>query len=59
MADDKSKSGNADRLRINVQENYELRDWSKKFGVTVDGLKETIYSAGPMADAVEHYLNKG
>jgi Protein of unknown function (DUF3606) len=59
MADDKSKSGNADRLRINIHETYELRDWSKKFGVTVDELKEAAYSAGPMADAVERYLNKG
>jgi hypothetical protein len=34
MPDDKSKSGGQDRLRINVNEDYELRDWSKKFGVT-------------------------
>jgi hypothetical protein len=59
MADDKSKAGTADRLRINVHANYELRDWSKKFGVTVDELKEAVYSAGPMADEVERYLNKG
>jgi len=32
MADDKTKTGKADRDRINVNEDYELRDWSKKFG---------------------------
>jgi hypothetical protein len=58
MADVKSNAGNADRLRINVNETYELRDWSRKFGVTVDELKEAVYSAGPMADDVERYLNK-
>ena len=34
MPDDKSKAGGQDRRRINVDEDYELRDWSKKFGVT-------------------------
>lgn len=29
MSDDKSKSGGQDRQRINVNEDYELRDWSK------------------------------
>lgn len=34
MPDDKSKTGGQDRSRINVNEDYELRDWSKKFGVS-------------------------
>lgn len=34
MSDDKTKSGGTDRTRINVNESYELRDWSKKFNVT-------------------------
>ena len=34
MADDKTKVRRADRDRINVNEPYELRYWSKKFGVT-------------------------
>jgi Protein of unknown function (DUF3606) len=29
MADDKSNIGRQDRDRINVNEAYELRDWSK------------------------------
>jgi len=29
MPDDKSKAGKQDRERINVHEDYELRDWSK------------------------------
>jgi hypothetical protein len=28
MADDKSKAGKPDRDRINVDEDYELRDWA-------------------------------
>src|SRR5438105_3124883 len=34
MANDKSKKGMQDRDRINVNEDYELRGWAKKFGVT-------------------------
>jgi hypothetical protein len=35
MSDDKSKTV-ADRKRINVHEDHELRYWSKKFGVSHD-----------------------
>src|SRR5438552_18773812 len=31
MPDDKTKTGGQDRKRINVHEEYELRDWSTKF----------------------------
>jgi hypothetical protein len=34
MPDDRSKPGGQDRRRINVNEDYEVRDWSKKFGVS-------------------------
>jgi hypothetical protein len=29
MADDKTKTGKPDRDRINVEEDYELREWSQ------------------------------
>ena len=56
MADDKTKIGGADRIRINIDEVYEVRDWSQKFGVTPDQLKAAVKAVGPMADAVERYL---
>jgi Protein of unknown function (DUF3606) len=31
MSNDKSKRGGSDRTRMNVNESYELRDWSNKF----------------------------
>lgn len=58
MADDKSKTGGQDRDRINVNEDYELRDWSDKFGVTPDELKEAVEKVGPMADDVRKELGK-
>jgi hypothetical protein len=58
MADDKSKTGGQDRDRINVNEDYELRDWSEKLGVTPDRLKEVVDRVGPMVDDVRKELGK-
>lgn len=58
MADDKSKSGGPDRDRVNVHEDYELRDWSKKFGVTPEKLKEAVKKVGPMVKDVEKELQQ-
>jgi hypothetical protein len=58
MADDKSKVGRQDRERIDVNEDYELRDWSKKFGATPDELKKAVQSVGTSADAVRKHLGK-
>lgn len=56
MADDKSKPGGQDRLRINVNEDYELRDWSRKFGVTAEQLKAAVKAVGTNAADVEKHL---
>lgn len=59
MADDKTRSSGQDRKRINVNQDYELRDWSKKFGVTPERLKEAIAAVGDRAEKVESYLKGG
>ena len=56
MADDKSKTGNLDRQRINTSEAYEVRDRVKKFGVSEDMLRAAVVQVGVMADDVERYL---
>ena len=56
MSDDKSKSGGQDRLRINVHEEYELRDWSKRLGVTPERLKELVKEHGPIAANIRKAL---
>ncbi|MEK7954336.1 DUF3606 domain-containing protein [Luteolibacter sp. Y139] len=58
MSDDKSKTGGPDRQRINTSEEYEVQDWSKKFGVTTDQLKDAVDKVGPMADDVRRELGK-
>ena len=56
MADNLQQRGGRDRQRIDVNEDYELRDWSKKFGVTKDQLKEAVQAVGNESDKVERYL---
>jgi hypothetical protein len=54
--DDKSKANGQDRQRINVNEEYEVRDWAKSFGVAPDEIKKAVKSVGDRADAVRKYL---
>ncbi|PYY13462.1 MAG: DUF3606 domain-containing protein [Acidobacteria bacterium] len=58
MSDDKSKVGKQDRDRINVHQDYELRDWAKRFGVSKDELKKAVESVGNSAEAVRKHLGK-
>lgn len=58
MSDDKTKSGGQDRKRINVNEDYELRDWSKSLNVTPDELKKAVAAVGDSAEAVREHLKK-
>lgn len=56
MSDDKSKSGGQDRTRISLSEDYEVQDWSKKFGVTPQELRAAVAAVGNQAAAVEAHL---
>ena len=56
--DSKKDTGRPDRDRINVNEDYELQDWSDKFGVTREELKNAVQAVGTMAKDVEAYLKK-
>jgi hypothetical protein len=56
MADDKSKPGGQDRKRINVNEDYEVRDWSKKFKVSPEELKKAVAKVGDSAEPVKKHL---
>jgi len=58
MSDDKSKAGKQHRDRINVHQDYELRDWARRFGVSKDELKKAVESVGNSAEAVRKHLGK-
>lgn len=56
MSDDKNQTGGQDRLRISLSDDYEVRDWAAKYGVTEERLREAVRKAGPMAADVEREL---
>jgi hypothetical protein len=56
MSDDLSKKGMQDRTRINTGEDYEVRYWSEKFGVSQDRLKAAVQKVGNSVSAVEKEL---
>ena len=58
MADDKRKTGKPDRDRINLNEDYEVKDWSKKFGVSAQELINAVKAVGNNAADVEKFLKK-
>ena len=56
MSDDTSKRGPRDSSRINMNEDYEVRYWSEKLGITKQELSEAVRRAGSMAKDVEAHL---
>ena len=56
MADDKTLRSPQDRSRIALGEDYEVRYWTDKFGVSLERLKEAVKAVGNSASAVEQYL---
>jgi hypothetical protein len=56
MSDDLKKKGSQDRSRINTSEDYEVRYWSQKFGVSAEQLKAAVKKVGNSPDAVEREL---
>lgn len=59
MSDNKSKSQGQDRQRINIHQDYELRDWSRSLGVSQDELKKAVAAVGDRAEKVREYLRSG
>jgi hypothetical protein len=58
MPDNKKTRGPLDRNRINLNEDYEVRYWTEKFGVTEEELKAAVKRAGNNPAAVEQELKK-
>ena len=56
MADDLFNRGGSDRTRVNINEEHEVRHWTRKFGCSEQQLKEAVSQVGVMASDVEAYL---
>lgn len=58
MPDDRKEVGAADRSRISLSEDYEIRDWTASLGVSEQELREAVDAVGNSAEAVRAYLKK-
>ena len=58
MADDMNSRGPPDALRINVNEDQELRYWTKALNVSEAEIRAAVAAAGVMANDVRAYLGK-
>lgn len=58
MADDKTNRGAQDRSRINLSEEYEVRYWTDKLGVSKAQLEDAVREIGASAEAVESELRR-
>jgi len=58
MSDDLTNRGPQDRARINVNEDHELRYWTKELGVSEQQLKEAVKAVGVAVEAVKEHLRK-
>jgi hypothetical protein len=58
MSDDTKNRGEPDRSRINLSEDYEVRYWTEKFGVSAEQLAVAIKQVGNSPNAVRQALGK-
>jgi hypothetical protein len=58
MSDSLKDRGPRDRSRIDVNESWELRYWSEKFGVSHDELKQVVGEVGDRVEDVERRLGR-
>jgi hypothetical protein len=58
MSDDKTKKGQQDRSRINLDEKHEVDYWTKKLNVSEEELREAVENVGSSAATVERYLRR-
>jgi hypothetical protein len=58
MSDNLEDRGQQDRSRINVNEDWEVRYWTKELGVSKEELEQAVQQAGPSVSAVRQHLNR-
>lgn len=56
MADDLNQRGQQDRSRINMNEPWEVKYWTKELGVTQDELARIVRVAGNSVAAVRQHI---
>jgi len=58
MSDDKLNRGQPDRSKISMSEDYEVKYWTRHFGVTREELQKVVDRVGNSAKAVAKEFGK-
>jgi hypothetical protein len=58
MVDDLMERGPRDRNRVNVQEEWELKYWTRTLGVSEERLKAAVSAVGSYAKDVREYFER-
>jgi hypothetical protein len=58
MADNRTITGQADRIRINMNEDYEMRYWTQKWNISREELTAAVREAGVMVKDAAKNLGK-
>lgn len=58
MSDDPTNRGGQDKQRISLSEDYEVRYWTDKFGVSREELRDAVDKVGDRAAAVAQELGR-
>lgn len=56
MPDNKTQTRPQDSSRVAMNEDYEVRYWTERFGVSKERLQEAVDAVGNGVGAVERYL---
>ncbi|MCS0608009.1 DUF3606 domain-containing protein [Massilia solisilvae] len=58
MADDLNQRGQQDRSRINMNEPWEVKYWTRELGVSQEELARAVQQAGNSVTAVREQLKR-
>jgi hypothetical protein len=56
MAVDRMNVGPADRTRVNIHEDFQVRFWCRELGITQQELRYVVNAVGPVIDDVKQEL---
>jgi hypothetical protein len=56
MADDRDIRGPQDRSRINTDQDYEVRYWTRELEISEEELRRAVQTVGSSADKVREHL---
>ena len=59
MAYYKRKNSRQEQQRLNIDEEYELMDWTERYGVSAEKIREAVKVVGDKVSDVVRYLLDG